>query len=164
MRKLLVALACVIILFLISVIYRERVTPVLSSFPVEELGDGSKSEVILNLLLFFSRKSCPPCLQQVINYLNQPPQNVRVVGIVRDEEMKFLDDIKQTTGARFPVMSLKRWKRYRPNYAPTLYGVGPDGKVYFVLVCTGLEETYLGAYIDEFMRKADYLLRASYLK
>jgi hypothetical protein len=110
----------------------------------------------LNLLLFFSRKNCPPCLQQAINYLNQPPENVRVAGIVRDEEVKFLDDIRETTGARFPVKSLKRWKRYRPNYAPTLYGVGPDGKVYFVLACTGLEQTYLRAYIDEFMGKADY--------
>jgi len=164
MRKLVYILVGVIVLYLLSVIYRERLTPVLIRFPVEEQGEESKNEVRLNLFLFFSRKNCPPCLQQVINYLNQPTENVRVVGIIHDEELKFLEEIRQTTGARFPVRSFKRWKRYRPNYAPTLYGVGPDGRVYFIIACTGREESYLRTYIDEFMRKADYLLRALYLK
>ncbi|MDD8019836.1 MAG: hypothetical protein PHU81_01435 [Acidobacteriota bacterium] len=84
--------------------------------------------------------------------------HVRVLGIIRDEEIKNPDEISEITGARFPTKSFRKWKKYRPNYAPTLYGVGNDGKIYFVLACTGFEESYLRSYVDEFMRKADYLL------
>jgi len=140
MRKLIYVLMGVIILYLISVIYRNHVTPILIDFPVKDLGAGSKDEVRLNLVLFFSRKNCPPCVQQVVNFLNQPPENVRVIGIVKEEELNFLNEIKAMTGAKFPIKTLKKWKKYRPNYAPTLYGV------------------------DEFMRKAGYLLQDAYSK
>ena len=86
------------------------------------------------------------------------------MGIVKEEELKFLDEIRETTGAKFPIKSIKKWKKYRPNYAPTLYGVGSDGKIYFVIACTALEENYWRAYVDEFMRKAEYLLLEPYLK
>ncbi len=157
MRKLVSILEAVTILYLISVIYRVQVTPVLSNFPVDKLEKISESEPKLNLVLFFSKKTCWPCLQPVVNFLNEPPEYVQVLGIVRNEDMKFLDDIRNTTGARFPIKGFKRWKKYRPNYAPTLYGIGPDGKIYFIIACTGLEESYLRSYVDEFRYKVDYL-------
>jgi len=152
-------LGAVIILYLSSIIYRERVTPVTTNFPVRRLEEEFRGEVKLNLILYFSIKNCPPCLK-VIDFLNEPPDGVRVVGIVPEKEIQLLDEIRQTTGAEFPIYSFKRWKRYDPIYAPTLFGVGPDGIIYFILPCVGLEETYLPGYLAEFMRKARYLLRA----
>jgi len=29
------------------------------------------------------------------------------VGIVKEEEIKFLDEIRETTGAKFPIKSIK---------------------------------------------------------
>lgn len=149
----------VIILYLSSIIYRERVTPVTAHFPVKRLGEDFRSEIKLNLILFFSMKNCPPCLK-VIDFLNKTPDGVRVAGIVPEKEMQLLNEIRQTTGAGFPIYSFKRWRRYHPIYAPTLFGVGPDGNIYFILPCVGLEENYLSGYLAEFMRKAGYLLRA----
>lgn len=159
MRKLLMILVGVIILFLSSIIYRERITPVTTHFPVKRLGEELRGEVKLNLILYFSMKNCSPCLK-VIDFLNEPPDGVRVVGIVPEKEIQILNEIRQTTGADFPIYSVKRWKRYSPIYAPTLFGVGPDGIIYFMLPCVGLEEIYLAEYLAEFMRKAQYLLRA----
>lgn len=164
MKKLIYFLVIVIIIYLISIIYRNQVTPILINFPTEELGLSSKTEARLNLVLFFSRKNCPPCVRQVVEYLNNTSENINVLGIVTPEELQFLDEVRLLTGATFQIKTMKKWKKYRPNYAPTLYGIGPDGKVYFILACTGLEGIYLHAYVDEFMRKADYLLRRPYLE
>lgn len=151
-------LMAVIILYLSSIIYRERVTPVTTNFPVKHLGEEFGGEIKLNLVLFFSMKNCPPCLK-VINFLNEPPEGVRVIGIVPEKEVQLLSEIKQATRAGFPIYSFKRWRRYHPIYAPTLFGVGPDGNIYFVLPCVGQEEIYLPGYLAEFLRKAGYLLR-----
>lgn len=159
MKRIVYVFVAVVIFFLISVIYRDRMMPLLVNFPVDELRENSKDDVLLNLVLFFSRKNCPPCVQQVIDCLNQLPKNVRVVGIIKNEELNYLDEIRALTGAKFPIKSMKKWNKFRPNYAPTLYGIGPDGKVCFILACTGLEENYLRDYIDEFIRKAEHLLR-----
>lgn len=164
MRNLVYAFLIVVILYLTSVIYRDHVTPILIDFPVEELETSYQKEVNLYLVLFFSMKNCPPCVQQVVNCLNEVPENVQVIGIINEEELNFVDEIRAITGAKFQIKNLKKWKKYRPNYAPTLYGIGPDGKVYFILACTALEEINLRAYIDEFMRKVDYLLRKPGLK
>ena len=159
MRKLLKVLVGVIILYLSSIIHRERVTPVTTNFPVKRLGEEFRGEVKLYLILYFSMKNCPPCLK-VIDFLNEPPDGVRVVGIVPEKEIRLLNEIRQTARAGFPIYSFKRWRRYHPIYAPTLFGVGPDGNIYFILPCVGLEDIYLPGYLAEFMRKAGYLLRA----
>lgn len=161
MKRLIYVLIGVIILYLISVIYRNDITPILIDFPVEDLVINPESEVKLYLVLFFSRKNCPPCVQQVVEYLNHPRENVQVIGIIKKEEINFLDEIRELTGAEFPIKTLKKWKKYRPNYAPTLYGIGRDGKVYFIFACTAIEEIYLRVYINEFLKKADYLLQYS---
>lgn len=159
MKKLITILMGVIILFLSSVIYRERITPLTTHFPVKHFGEDPNEEVQLNIILFFSVNNCPPCLK-VIDFLNKLSDKIRVVGIIPEKEMPILNEIRKTTGAVFPIYSFKRWKRYRPIYAPTLFGVGPDGIIYFMLPCVGLEEFYLSMYLDEFMRKAQFLLRA----
>jgi hypothetical protein len=63
MRKLLMILVGVIILYSSSIIHRERVTPVTTNFPVKRLGEEFRGEIKLNLILFFSMKNCPPCLK-----------------------------------------------------------------------------------------------------
>lgn len=149
----------VIILYLSSIIYREKTAPLTTNFPLKHLGKEHEGKAKLNLILFFSMKNCPPCLK-VIDFLNEPPDGVKVAGIIPEREIPLLSEIRHTTGAGFPIYSVKQWKRYRPIYAPTLFGVGADGIIYFMLPCVGLEETYLSVYLDEFMRKARYLLQA----
>lgn len=150
----------VVILYLSSIIYREKMTPITIRFPIKNTEGAARGEIQLNLFFFFSMNHCRPCLK-VIDFLNQPSDRIRVIGIVPEKESSFINDIRQTTGARFPIQSFSGWKRYRPNYAPSLYGVGPDGKIYFVLPCVGLEEAYLSGYLAEFVRKAGYLLQVS---
>lgn len=101
MRKLLMILMGVIILFLSSIIYRERMTPVTTHFPVKRLGEELRGEVKLNLILYFSMNNCQPCLK-VIDFLNEPPDGIRVVGIVPEKEIQILDEIRQTTGVTCP--------------------------------------------------------------
>ncbi len=157
MKKFWFTLAVVIILFLSSLIYREKVTPITINFPIRQLEQISSAETELNLILFFSLKNCPPCLR-VIDFLNNPPGGTRVIGVVPEKELPLLDEIRQTSGARFPIYSSRKLRKYCPIYAPTLYGVGPDGTIYFRLPCIGTEEAYLPGYLSEFMRKASYLL------
>ncbi|HAV41805.1 MAG TPA: hypothetical protein DCW97_05280 [Acidobacteria bacterium] len=157
MKKLLFILTGVVILFLSSLIYREKVTPITTNFPIGQLEQESSSEIKLNLILFFSIKNCFPCLK-VIEILNNPPDGMRVIGIVPERELPSLCQIRQITGARFPIYSSTRLRKYCPIYAPTLYGIGPDGTIYFMLSCVGIEETYLRGYLSEFMQKASYLL------
>jgi hypothetical protein len=158
MKRLLMVLAGVIILYLSSIIYRKNITPITTHFPTKSLGEETGGGIQLNIVLFFSMNNCRPCLK-VIDFLNHPPEGVRVAGIVPEKEMRLVSEIRQTTGAGFPILSFKGWGRYHPNYAPTLFGVGPDGNIYFILPCVGQEDTYLSGYIAEFIRKAGYLLR-----
>ncbi|HEK85617.1 MAG: hypothetical protein ACPLZD_01865 [Candidatus Saccharicenans sp.] len=150
MKKLIFILAGTVILFLSSLIYREKVTPINVNFPIDRLEQEQKTsaeikpsgKTELNLILFFSIKNCPPCLR-VIDILNNPPDGVRVIGIVPEKELPLLDEIRQTTSAKFPIYSSKKLRKYYPVYAPTLYGIGPDGVIYFILPCVGTEEIYL---------------------
>lgn len=157
MKKLIFILVGVIILFLGSLIYREKVTPITRNFPLQQLEQKSSAKVKLNLILFFSIKNCPPCLR-VIEILNNPPDNVRVIGIVPENELPLLDELRQTTGALFPIRSSRKLKKFYPVYAPTLYAIGSDGTIYFMLPCIGTEEVYFRDYLSEFMLKASYLL------
>jgi len=49
MRKLLMILVGVIVLYLSSIIYRERATPVTTHFPVKRLGEELRGEIKLKL-------------------------------------------------------------------------------------------------------------------
>lgn len=62
MKKLVFILVGVIILFLGSLIYREKVTPITMNFPLQQLEQKSSAKVKLNLILFFSIKTALPVL------------------------------------------------------------------------------------------------------
>lgn len=158
MIKKLGFLAIVIIIYLSSVIYRDRVTPVFTSFPLGDAPLNTENEPVLYLYLFFSKNSCPPCLNKVIDILNQPREDISVMGIIPEKDSALIDDIRSTLGINFPIRTMKRWKRYVPNYYPTLYGVGRNGRIYIVLPCVGLEDEFLCKYLSEFQRKSGYLL------
>ncbi|PMP93811.1 MAG: hypothetical protein C0168_10940 [Candidatus Aminicenantes bacterium] len=158
MRKLLlIILAWVVALFLSSLLYREKVKPITINFPTRQLDQESINEKKLNLVLFFSIKNCPPCLR-VVDFLNNAPEGTRAFGVVPEKELLFLDEIRQTTGVKFPVYGSGKFKKYCPVYAPTLYGVGPNGTIYFMIPCTRMEKDFLPGYLSEFIRKAFYLL------
>lgn len=157
MKKQLAILALVIIIFSISIGYRERTIPKLAMFPLAENENNSGKQVLLYLFLFFSKNNCTPCLR-VIDFLNQPGEGISVIGLIPEEELASIDEIRNALQIRFPIKSTKKWRRFLPNYIPTLFGVGRDGRIYFVLPCVGLEEHHLTEYLSEFKRKAAYLL------
>lgn len=157
MKKLLLILAGVVVLFLSSLLYREKVKPITVNFPTRQLEQEPSTEKKLNLVLFFSIKNCPPCLR-VVDFLNNAPEGTRAFGVVPEKELLFLDEIRQITGVRFPVYGSSKFKKYCPVYAPTLYGVGPDGIIYFMIPCTGIEQDFLPGCLSEFVKKAFYLL------
>ncbi|MCR4410107.1 MAG: hypothetical protein QHH43_07875 [Candidatus Saccharicenans sp.] len=157
MKRSPLVLRFVFLIYLFSVNYKERTSQVLARFPVIENEDVSKEGPRLNLYLFFSRRGCPPCLR-VIDLLNQPRPGISVVGIIPEDEGGSIEEVRNSLGVEFPVRTVKKWKKFIPNYAPTLFGVGQDGRVYFVLPCVGLEEHYLVEYLDEFEHKAAFLL------
>lgn len=161
MKKILYILVGVIVLYLSSIIYRERLTPITARFPVERLGKDTRGEIRFNLVLYFAMNNCRPCLKPVVDFLNEPHDKVRVIGIIPENEIHLISHVRNATGARFAIYSSKKWRRYDPFYAPTLYGVGPDGNIYFILPCVGLEESYLSGYFDEFMRKTKRLFHDS---
>lgn len=156
MKKLFITFIAVVIIFLCSLIYKNFVTPIFVNFPIKELAESpyNRNQTTFYLILFFSKKNCPPCVQQAISSLNYLPQNVKVFGVIKDEETQFIDYMKSQFDIKFPVKTIKNWKKFRPNYAPTLYGVDSKGRIFFVLPCVGLEESYFHSYLDEFLRKA----------
>jgi len=89
----LAVLALVIIFYLSSVIYRQRVTPVLTQFPIGVIGPEYSQEAALYLFLFFSKKDCQLCLLQVIDLLNQPHKGIKVAGIIPQKESGFREAV-----------------------------------------------------------------------
>jgi len=163
MKKQFVLLTLVSMIFLISIIYKEHTTPKLSTFPLGEKQDISEKEIMLYLFIFFARNNCPPCLR-VIELLNQPAEGISVIGLVPEKEQGSIDESHDALHIKFPIKTSKQWRRFLPKYTPSLYGVGRDGQIYFVLPCVGTEDDYLLEYISEFKRKAAYLLLSRYLR
>jgi hypothetical protein len=164
MKNLFYIFLGVVIVYLISVIYRGQATPILAKFPIEEIEQKINKATDFYLVLFFTKSTCSPCVQQIVDLLNKLPENIRVVGIIKKEDLIFLDEIRNFSGAKFPIKTIKKWERFRPNYVPTVFGVGQDGRIYFILACVGIEHAYLRAYLDELLRKYNYLMSKPNLK
>jgi len=94
----------------LSFVYKSSESPVLGKFPIDkkpaELNSG---EPPLYLYVFFSKHSCPVCLE-VIQVLNQLPPPFVVTGIVPAKELKNEKDLRLTSGATFQLIPYKeRW-------------------------------------------------------
>jgi hypothetical protein len=63
--------------------------------------------------------------------------------------------------ADFDLNSLNKFKKYLPNYAPTLFGVGQKGKIFFLIPGVPGENSYLKQFLESFLRRASSLLKDS---
>ena len=158
MTKYIIVLLIVCILALSSYIYRYNKTNIFNNFPYEKLSklnDDMKDS--LHLFLFFSIKNCPPCLD-IIDVLNDLENNFQIIGIVPKQELLIEKDLRKITGAKFKLLSMVKFQRFIPKYAPTIVGVSGQKKILFVLPAVPYEKEYLRQFLTEFYRKAHPLL------
>lgn len=133
MRKYFVAAVVVLILLIVSFIYKSyQAVNIFKNFPFEiEDKNRNQEEKKLLLFLFFNKSTCKSCLE-VIDVLNGLPNFFKVYGVVPDPELKNEMDIRGQTGVTFDLLSIKNFKKYKPFYIPTLVGVF-GRKIYFVI-------------------------------
>jgi len=160
MKSYIIALLTVAVIFLGSVIYKNNTSSALKQFPIHKL-KAEKENPRIYLIFCFSMNNCLPCLE-VIETLNQLPDQYKVIGLVPDEELQFEDELRRITTARFELRSLKRFKKYVPNYAPSLFGISQKGKIFFILPGVSGENVYLRQFLESFLHRAKSLLGNSY--
>jgi hypothetical protein len=105
--------------------------------------------------------NCYPCLD-VIATLNQLSNQYKIIGLVPEEEMLIEEELRKMTGALFELKSSERYKRYLPNYAPSLFGINQKGEIFFILPGVPGENAYLRQFLESFLRKASPLLEETW--
>jgi hypothetical protein len=143
MKNYLIGTLAVIIVFLASFIYKQHKSMVFTHFPVKEEMKAQSSKVPLYLFLFFSKKNCPTCYEEIVNVLNGLTSPFYVVGVVPGDELEDEVGLRRITGATFPLSSSKKYGKYVPWYIPTLIGVSSSGKVVFVLPEAAVQSRHL---------------------
>jgi len=134
MKNYIIGTLAVIIVFLLSVVYKQQNTLILNQFPVqEEMTIDSSETPPLFLFLFFSKKNCASCLDEVIKTLNEIKPPFYVQGIVPGDQLKDEMDLRSKTGAAFPITNFERYRKFIPMYTPTLFGVANSGKIIFIM-------------------------------
>ena len=156
MKNYIIGTLAVIILVLVSIIYRNEKSPSPRNiFPVSEETKNVNSEVEVPLFLyvFFSKRNCIDCME-FIEVLNNLPSHFKVVGIVPENELKDEKELRSTTGAAFPLMSSSKYRKYVPWYTPTIVGVSPTkGNIIFILPGVPGEKAYLENFLDSLYDK-----------
>jgi thioredoxin-related protein len=157
MKNYIIGVLLVIILSLGSWSYKHYKTPCLTKFPIKislSTKVANLNEPNLYLFLFFSKDNCSDCLQ-TIHILNNLPSQFVLTGIVPSRELEQEKKLRKVTGANFKLKSLDRiYKRFNPNYAPTLFGVSEKGKILFVLPSIPHQDQYLETFLLSFYYKS----------
>lgn len=160
MKNYIIGIMAVIILFLISVIYKNNKPGQAGmSFPVqEEIKDrvNKDVDVPLYLFVFFSRRNCHDCLQ-VIQELNHLGPQFIVTGIVPQNELNEEKELRAITGAAFPLVSMNQYNRFLPWYTPSIIGVSPDGIILFSLPGVPQQSEYIKKFLDSLYGKLLYI-------
>lgn len=147
MRNYLIGTLAVIILFLVSLVFKTQNTPVFTHFPVSEKIKGESSEPPLYLFLFFSKNNCTSCLEDVVSVLNGLSSPFQVLGVVPEDELEDETALRQKTGAMFRLSSFEQYRKYVPAYTPTLIGVSPTGEVLFTLPGISMKRKYFESFL-----------------
>jgi len=130
MKNFVIIFLIVVISVLSSFLYKNSKTPIYKGFPVEKI-TANENEVPFVLYIFFSKKNCKDCLE-VIHVLNELSPPFMVFGVVPGSELKDESKLRKITGAVFPIISNRGYKKYIPPYSPSIVGMSKDGKIYFV--------------------------------
>lgn len=159
MKNSIIGFLAICVIVVLSFMYKASKSPILGKFPIEnELKNISTDELPLLIYIFFSRHSCPNCLE-AIHVLNELSPPFFVTGIVPGEELKNEVELRKTTGAAFNLVGFNEsYKKFTPHYMPAIFGVGRDGKILFVLPGIPGENKYLHEFLINFYGKSVELL------
>jgi hypothetical protein len=159
MKNSIIGFLAICVIVVLSFMYKASHSPILGKFPVEnELKNIPTDELPLLIYIFFSRHNCPNCLE-AIHVLNELPPPFFVTGIVPGEELKNEDELRKTTGAAFNLVGFNEsYKKFTPHYMPTVFGVGRDGQILFILPGIPGEKKYLHEFLINFYGKSLELL------
>ena len=117
-------------------------------FPVIEPDGNGDVEFPLHLYIFLNKNNCTDCLE-IVEVLNHLPPHFVVFGLVPQDQLDNETEIRQRTGAAFPLRSAGKFKKHAPWYSPTIVGVSPTtGKVYFTLPGVPGEKEYLENFLE----------------
>ena len=135
MRDFIIGFLVVLSLLLASVIYKESRDQQMAAFPLETTattGTTEHQQPPLHLYLFFSKRNCMSCMQ-IIPILNRLKFPFKVVGIVPEDELACVDELRVVTQAAFPLIPFsEKHVKLRPVMWPALYGVSQNGWVLFI--------------------------------
>lgn len=152
MKNYMIGMLAVIILVLLSLLYKESRTPAALKFPVMETPTKTDVEVPLFLYVFFKKNNCVDCMG-FIEVLNNLPAQFIVTGIVHENELKNEMELRQKSGAKFPLISSEKYKKFMPWYSPATIGVSPYGNILFVLPGVPGEKEYLKIFLNSLYAK-----------
>ena len=148
----------VIILALSSFIYKIHKGNIFNQFPCNII--NNEDEPTLNLFLFFSVNNCRPCLE-IVQVLNRLPKRYKVIGVIPEREYnnkKTLEMIREKIGAEFEIIEMNKFRKFVPQYVPTIIAVSKSKKIMFVLPAVPNENEYFEQFIESFYNKAYPLL------
>lgn len=151
MKNYLIVFLMVVILALTSIIYKNSKSSIYDGFPLKKISTADV-DAPLFLYVFFSKNNCRDCMQ-VIELLNILPIQYRVVGVVPENELEKESELRSMTKAEFPLISIAKYKKYIPPYAPSILGISRKGKIYFILPGVPKAKEYLQKFLDEFHHK-----------
>ena len=152
MKNYIIGTLAVIILVLASLLYKKETAQVEKKFPVLVKAEKQEVEVPLFLYVFLSKQNCIDCMEFIEALNTLPPQFV-VSGIVPDAELENEEELREITGATFPLISVKKYKKFIPWYTPSIIGVSPKGDIIFQLPGVPGEKKYLEQFLNSLYSK-----------
>jgi hypothetical protein len=154
MKNYIIAFLAVALLVSISFIYKINQKQPFDYFPC--CHQDKKIEDVENplfLYFFFSGTNCMDCLE-MIEVLNNLPEQFIVTGVVPDKELKNEIELRAKSSSAFDLIGAKNFKKYSPHYWPTLIGVSKGNRIMFVLPGVPNEKEYLLNFLEEFYKEA----------
>ncbi len=151
-KKLIIPLFLSLILLLLSIIYKESNSSGLKNFPVLSNTTTYDEVVYFHLYVFFQSNNCPPCLD-TIKELNYLPEHFKIIGVIPDDEYtdeSIVKKIRTHIGFKFDLVKSSEFKKFRPNYTPTIIGCSQKGRIYFVIPCVPESKNFLKEFITSF--------------
>ena len=155
MKKYIIGVMAALIIMLASFIFKYENNQSITRdlFPISNTEKQRvKVDVPMFIFVFFKQNNCHDCLQ-FIESLNQLPSYFVVTGIVPEQELKNEKELRQITGANFPLKSITNYRKFIPRFSPSIVGVSPYGDIYFVLPGVPGEKAYLQEFLLNFYGK-----------
>jgi hypothetical protein len=157
MKNYVIIFLAVCLIVSVSLIFKNERKRVFNDFPEPTVERAQEIEGPLNLYLFFSKNNCSDCLE-IIEVLNTLPKQFNVCGIVPDDELSQEKQLREKSGALFPLIGARSYTKFSPNYWPTLIGTSKSSKILFLLPGVPNEKKYLEEFLNSFFDRVYPLL------